>query len=60
MSEHDLPQRLSRYDGHHVALKRIALTQDHLANLPSFSVSDKEKDPRYNWFVENFGVAAGS
>jgi hypothetical protein len=55
MSERDLPERLSRYDGHHVVLKRIALTRDHLADLPSFPAADKKKDPRYRWFVENFG-----
>jgi hypothetical protein len=26
-----------------------------LADLPSFPASDKKKDPRYGWFVENFG-----
>jgi hypothetical protein len=55
MSEHDLPQRLAKYDGDHVALKRIALTQYHLTDLPSFAASDKRKDPRYKWFTENFG-----
>jgi hypothetical protein len=55
MSEQDLPERLERYDGQHVELKRIALTRDHLADLPSFPASDKEKDPRYKWFVKNFG-----
>lgn len=55
MSEQDLPKRLSKYDGNHVVLKRIALTQDHLVDLPSFTAADKRKDPRYNWFVENFG-----
>jgi hypothetical protein len=55
MSEQDLPERLERYDGQHVELERIALTRDHLADLPSFPASDKEKDPRYKWFVKNFG-----
>jgi hypothetical protein len=55
MSQRDLPERLSRYDGDHVVLKRIALTRDHLAGLPSFPASDKEDDTRYSWFVENFG-----
>lgn len=39
MSEVDLPGRLRKYDGHHVVLKRIALTQDQLADLPSFPAS---------------------
>src|SRR5215831_5599457 len=45
-SERDLPERLSRYDGGHVAVKRIALTENHLAGLPSFPASDKKRDPR--------------
>ena len=55
MSERDLPERFSRYGGHHVQLKRIALMRDHLAGLPSFPATDKKKDPRYKWFVENYG-----
>ena len=55
MSERDLPERLERYDGRHVVLKRIALTRDQLPGLPSFSASDKEDDPRYDWFVKNYG-----
>ena len=30
MSEEDLPNRLSKYDGNHVTLKRIALTREHV------------------------------
>jgi hypothetical protein len=55
MSEHDLPARLQRYDGYHVQLKRIALTQDQVGSLPAFPASDKARDPRYPWFVRNFG-----
>jgi hypothetical protein len=55
MSERDLPERLSRYGGDHVILLRIALTRDHLADLPSFPAADKKKDPRYNWFVKDYG-----
>ena len=56
MSEHDPPARLSRYDGDHVILERIALTQDQVAaGLPAFPAADKRKDPRHRWFVENFG-----
>jgi hypothetical protein len=55
MSAHDLPDRLERYDGGHVGLKRIALRQDQLPGLPSFPASDKAKDPRYKWFVKNYG-----
>jgi hypothetical protein len=55
MSECDLRERLFKYQGDHVVLSRVALTERQLAGLPSFSVADKRKDPRYRWFVENFG-----
>jgi hypothetical protein len=55
MSKHDLPERLSRYDGDHVVLIRIALTEEQTAGLPSFPASDKRTDSRYKWFVENYG-----
>ena len=55
MSECDLPDRLDKYGGYHVETNRIALTQEQLAALPSFPASDKRKDPRYKWFIENFG-----
>jgi hypothetical protein len=55
MSERDLPERLSRYGGDHVTVKRIALIRSDLHHLPSFPATDKRKDPRYKWFVENFG-----
>ena len=55
MSEHDLPDRLAKYGGDHVVLKRIALCREHLPGLPSFPASDKKRDPRYRWFVRNFG-----
>jgi hypothetical protein len=55
MSEHDLPDRLNKYGGDHVTLKRIALTRERIDDLPSFPASDKRKDPRHKWFVRNFG-----
>jgi hypothetical protein len=55
MSEVDLPKRLSKYDGDHITIKRIALTREHVNSLPSFPATDKRKDPRYKWFVRNFG-----
>jgi hypothetical protein len=55
MSEHDLPDRLAKYGGNHVTLKRIALKREHTDGLPSFPASDKRKDPRHRWFVRNFG-----
>ena len=56
MSEVDLPERLAKYGGDYVQVKRIALTQEQLAPLRSFPASDKRKDPRYKWFIENFGT----
>jgi hypothetical protein len=56
MSEEDLPERLSRYDGDHVSVRRIALTRNHVRRLPSFPATDKKKDPRYRWFVANYGT----
>ena len=55
MSEEDLPARFTKYDGEHVKLKRIALTVKQLRGLPSFPASAKKKDPRYKWFVKNYG-----
>jgi hypothetical protein len=55
MSERDLPDRLSKYDGDHVEVKRIALIRNHLRGLPSFPAADKKKDPRYKWFIQNYG-----
>jgi hypothetical protein len=55
MSEEDLPNRFDKYDGDHITLNRIALTREHVRGLPSFPATDKRKDPRYRWFVRNFG-----
>jgi hypothetical protein len=55
MSEVDLPKRFAKYEGHHVTIKRIALTLEQARDLPSFPASDKRKDPRYRWFVINYG-----
>jgi hypothetical protein len=55
MSERDLPNRLSEYGGHHITIKRIALTPQQLSGLPSFPATDKRKDPRFRWFVANHG-----
>jgi hypothetical protein len=49
------PDRLEKYQGYHVEVRRIALVQDQLRDLPSFPATDKRKDPRYKWFIENFG-----
>jgi hypothetical protein len=55
MSEQDLPSRLVEYDGHHVDVRRIALTRAQVSDLPSFPAADKRKDPRYRWFRANYG-----
>ena len=55
MSEHDLPDRLERYGGEHIVFQRIALKRDDLDGLPSFPAADKKRDPRYKWFVQNYG-----
>jgi hypothetical protein len=55
MSEEDLPTRLEKYDGDHVAIRRIAVTREQAEELPSFPATDKKKDPRYNWFVSKYG-----
>ena len=36
-------------------LSASRLTREQTVGLPSFSASDKKKDPRYKWFVQNFG-----
>jgi hypothetical protein len=55
MSERDLPARFAKYDGGHILLKRIALRPNQLRGLPWFPASDKKRDPRYEWFVRNYG-----
>ena len=57
MSEVDLPARLERY-GADVELNRVALTAADVAKMPrktGFDVATKSKDPRYKWYVENYG-----
>jgi hypothetical protein len=55
MSEHDLPDRLEKYDGEHVDLRRIALKREQTPGLLSFPAAEKKADKRYRWFVRNFG-----
>jgi hypothetical protein len=55
MSEEDLPNRFSKYDGNHITTRRIALTRKQVKGLPSFPAADKRKDPRYKWFRSNYG-----
>ena len=55
MSEHDLPERLAQVRRGSRTVRRIALTRGAVNGLPSFPAADKKKDPRYEWFVDNFG-----
>jgi hypothetical protein len=55
MSKADLPKRFANYDSDHISVKRIALTRKQVRALPSFPARDKRKDPRYKWFVANYG-----
>ena len=54
MSEADLPTRLDDYGGC-VEIARIALLEEDTSSLPSFSAHDKRGDPRYQYFLENYG-----
>ena len=56
MSEEDLPARFAKYDGDHIKLKRIALTRRTTARDCRRSRQPiRSKDPRYKWFVANYG-----
>ena len=55
MSERDIPERLERYGGDHIDVRRIAITANQTAGLQSFPAADKRKDPRHSWFVKTFG-----
>jgi hypothetical protein len=55
MTETDIPARLDEYGGHHVELKRIALTAEQTGSLPSFPADSKRRDPRYAWYKKNYG-----
>lgn len=58
MSERDIPERLKRYGGDHISIRRIALLHEDcmaLGERPAFNVADKRKDPRAPWFRRTFG-----
>ncbi|MBR0714045.1 hypothetical protein [Bradyrhizobium liaoningense] len=58
MSEVDIPERLKRYGGNHVFVRRIALLRrdcDRLGRRPAFNVKEKKKDPRAPWFRKTYG-----
>ena len=55
MSERDLPKRLEAYgDGADFTLRRIALIEDDLDELPSFPLESKKDDPRFPWYRETY------
>jgi hypothetical protein len=55
MSNVDLPRRLAEYGGN-VDLVRVALIEgDTNSGLPEFAADEKRDDPRYGWFVRNYG-----
>jgi hypothetical protein len=55
MSEVDITRRLEEYGAEAFTITRVALTRADTLVLTSFPVSDKRKDPRYPWFVRNYG-----
>jgi hypothetical protein len=58
MSECDIPERLIRYGGNHVSIRRIALLRPDctlLGRRPAFNVKEKIKDPRAPWFRKTNG-----
>jgi hypothetical protein len=55
MSEQDLLAQLAEYDGEHCGVSRIALIREQASDLPSFPVTDKRADPRFNWFRDRYG-----
>jgi len=57
MSEIDLPDRIARYGGD-LTIVRVAIDDQDTrveSNVPHFMAKDKRNDPRYHWFVENYG-----
>jgi hypothetical protein len=58
MSECDIPERLMRYGGNHISIKRIALLRrdcELLGRKPAFNLKEKKKDPRAPWFRKKYG-----
>jgi hypothetical protein len=56
MSEIDLPGRLAKYGAGNFDLTRVALTAGDVGSLPDFAA--KKNDPRYDWYVSNYGERA--
>jgi hypothetical protein len=58
MSERDIPERIERYGGGHITIRRIALLRPDctlLGRRPAFNVKEKAKDTRAPWFRKNYG-----
>ena len=55
MSERDLPERLEKYGGDHVQIRRLAITESDVDGLPTFAAKEKTKDPRFKWFARSYG-----
>ncbi len=57
MSERDLPTRLADYGASTIAVRRIALTAEDVADpdLPSFDLETKGGDSRAKWYLSQFG-----
>jgi hypothetical protein len=63
MSDHDIPNRFARYGGQ-VEVRRVALVESDLADLPSFTIPLKPKpghtkrDPRCHGYEQRYGTQA--
>ena len=57
LSDVDLPGRLVKYgaDPDRFEIRRVALTEADLTDLPSFAAATKQADPRYQWFTSLYG-----
>ena len=57
MSEIDLPERIARYGGA-IVTTRVAIDEQDThsdADVPHFLAVDKRNDPRYRWYIANYG-----
>ncbi|MDQ3525304.1 MAG: hypothetical protein M3451_09650 [Chloroflexota bacterium] len=57
MSEVDIPERIARYGGE-VDVRRLAIAENDTKDpeLSWFPASDKQKDPRHDWYVQRYGA----
>ncbi len=59
MSEHDLPNRLEKYNGSHVTVRRIALTRAQVRGLPSFPQRIRRRTRVTSGSSATTGIVAG-